>query len=209
MSKQFTWARRANQYHQRIPLNKLTVGNSNLSGRSGAIYETWPRCPKIRLAFSCFDAPGLEEYYLDGQEEPSLQNIYNYKWPRRRRKALKFASANEFGDFSSRQRPPASRFHENFRNFGFCIWPWICKISCQNKFPGRGSQPIPPTNAPQQTDGRKLNSIGPILRNLRKRDQDARKSGSHFSCFDTPGLEEYYLHGQEDPSLQDNSHREI
>ena len=39
------------------------------------------------------------------------------------------------------------------------------------------AQPIPPTNISQQTDGRKLKSIGPILRNLRKRDEDARKSG--------------------------------
>ena len=39
------------------------------------------------------------------------------------------------------------------------------------------AQLIPPANISQQTDGRKLKSIGPILRNLRKRDQDARKSG--------------------------------
>ena len=39
------------------------------------------------------------------------------------------------------------------------------------------AQPIPPTNPSQQTDGRKLKSVGPILRNLRKRNEDARNSG--------------------------------
>ena len=36
----------------------------------------------------------------------------NSKSARRRRKALKFASASEFGNFASRGKPPASIFHE-------------------------------------------------------------------------------------------------
>ena len=41
----------------------------------------------------------------------------------------------------------------NFRTFGFCIWPWICKISCQNKFPGHGG-PTNTTNESPSTNWR-------------------------------------------------------
>ena len=96
---------------------------------------------------------------------------------RLRRKALKFASASEFGHFSSRERPPASIFHEIFEISDFASDLDLAKSHVKTIFLDAAAQPIPPPNISQQTDGRKLKSIGPILRNLRKRDEDARKSG--------------------------------
>ena len=86
-------------------------------------------------------------------------------------------NTSEFNDFSSREGPPAPIFHE--------IWKFrisatdldLQKSHVKRIFLDTAAQPIPPANIPQQTDGRKLKSVGPILRNLRKRDQDARKSG--------------------------------
>ena len=115
---------------------------------------------------------------------------------------MKFASASEFGHFSSHERPSASIFHEIFEISDFASDLGPAKSHVKTIFLDTAAQPIPPANISQQTDGRKLKSIGPILRNLRKRHRNARKSGWHFSGFDAPGLEEYYLDGKEIPSLQ-------
>ena len=86
-------------------------------------------------------------------------------------------SANEFSDSSSREGPPTSIFHEIFGISDFASDLDLAKSHVKTIFLDTTAQSIPPTNTSQQTDGRKLKSIGPILRNLRKRDQDARKSG--------------------------------
>ena len=41
MSKQISWSQHPNQYHRRLPLNKLTGENKNLSGRPRA------KCAKV------------------------------------------------------------------------------------------------------------------------------------------------------------------
>ena len=84
--------------------------------------------------------------------------------------ALKFASATEFGHLSSRERPPASIFHETFEISDFASDLDLAKSHVKTIFLDATAQPIPPTNISQQTDGRKLKSIGPISRNVRKLD---------------------------------------
>ena len=76
--------------------------------------KTSPKCPKILFTKFLLRAPGRKEYYLPVNTIPSLQVMSAWQYPRRRRKALKFASASEFADFSLRERSPASIFHEIF-----------------------------------------------------------------------------------------------
>ena len=95
----------------------------------------------------------------------------------RRRKALKFAPASEFGDFSSHERPPASIFHEIFEISKFAPNLDLHKSHLKTIFLDTAAQPIPPANISQQTDGQKFKFIGPTSRNLRQRNEDARKSG--------------------------------
>ena len=79
--------------------------------------------------------------------------------------------------FFFHEMPPASIFHEILKNSDFASDLDPAKSHVKTIFLDTTAQPIPPANISQQTDGRKLKSVGPILRNLRKRDQDARKSG--------------------------------
>ena len=139
--------------------------------------------------FSGFDAPGLEENYLTVTVIPSLQVMCNWTWPRRRRKAFKFGSASEFGHFSEREEPPASIFHQIFQFSDFASDLESAKSHVKTIFLDTTAQPIPPANISQQIDGRKLRSIGPTLRNLRRRHRNARKSGSHVHCFAAPRRE--------------------
>ena len=73
--------------------------------------------------------------------------------------------------------PPASIFHEIFEISEFASDLGPAKSHVKTIFLDTTAQPKPPTNLSQQTDGRTLKSIGPTVRNLRKRHQDARKSG--------------------------------
>ena len=129
--------------------------------------------PKFLSAFSGFDSPGLEQYYfderakpslqvisvsillastprepeqycLDGKAKQSLQVVCNWKCPRRRRKALKFASANEFAYFSVREGPPAWIFHEIFEIPD-------CMTDLGLLMPNKCSQTPPPDKNVKQT----------------------------------------------------------
>ena len=90
---------------------------------------------------------------------------------------IEIASANEFCDFTAREGSPAARYHEIFEISNFAPDLGLTKFCLKEFFWDTAAQPTPPTNISQQTDGRKLKSIGPILRNLRKRHEDARKFG--------------------------------
>ena len=73
--------------------------------------KTSSKCPKIRLAFFWLWPPRPRGALLDGKRNTVSTShvLLDVTW--RRHKALKFASASEFGDFSLREGPPASMFH--------------------------------------------------------------------------------------------------
>ena len=73
----------------------------------------------------------------------------------RRRKALKFAPASEFVNFSAREGSPASIFFENVEISDFASDLDLAKSHLKTIFLDTAAQPIPPANIFQQTDGRK------------------------------------------------------
>ena len=135
--------------------------------------------------------------------------MYMQKWQQPRRKAFKFMSANEFGNCSSRQRPTTSIFHEIFAISNFTFDLALAKFHLKRIFPNAAPEPTPPTNMPQQTHTRKLQSIGSISRNMRKRQVNAGKPGKHFHGFDVPRPRTISFHGKRNTVYTTHVHLEM
>ena len=127
-------------------------------------------------------SPPREEHYLPVSEIPFLPTMCMFEMTAGRRKALKVASTNTFGKFPSHEKPPANIFHENPKISNVAPSHGATKQLYKGMFLDATAQPTPPANICEETHKRKFKSVGPILRKLRH--QDARKSGSHFHCFD-------------------------
>ena len=122
--------------------------------------------------------------------------------PRRRRKALKFASARKFCDFRAREGSPAARYHEIFEISDFASGLESAKSGAQKFLWSTPAQPKPPAHISQRSDGRISKTIVRIQSSKPKRDENARKFCSPFFCFEAPATTDLLGRWQPTPSLQ-------
>ena len=99
---------------------------------------------------------------------------------------IEIASAKEFCDFTTREGSPAAIFHEIFEISNFATDLRPAKSHVKRIFRDTVARPQPPAHIPQQTDGRISQTIVRIQSRKPKRDENARKFGSPFFCFEAP-----------------------
>ena len=164
--------------------------------------KPWRAYLKILFIIVLLRNPGREQYYLLVHTISSLHVMCDSKWPRRRRKALKFATANEFSVFSPRERPPAPIFHEFFEISNSTPRPWGAQIVCPEFFPRR--------RGPTKTTSTYLSTIwrADIQNDCQDSEQETKTWRTYPKILFTkfvlrnPNPEQHYLLANTIPSLQ-------
>ena len=94
------------------------------------------RCPKFRLAFFMLRRPGPRAILLDGKRNTVSTSHVILEMATAAPQGIEIRVSERIWSFFLTWGATSVNISWNFRNFGFCIWPWSCKISSQNDFPG-------------------------------------------------------------------------